>query len=310
MAPKLRWSKTWENAALQAKKAVSCISRYQKTFGFFPPQDMFKLFDSIVKPILCYGADVWGYQYVEKIEKVHIKFCKQYCLLSQNTADFFALGECGRLPLCITYIPQCIKYWLKILSMSEDRYPKQCYQLLYRLDEAGRKTWASNFRLLLFQYGFGHAWISQGVGDSDNLIRQFTERIKDCYKQNWYEKFNSSRKADSYKCYKTRLNTERYLSIDMPYTLRKTLARFRCSSHDLQIEKGRHMNIDRDLRYCNLCCTKGMFVIETEFHFLLECETFDDLRLNTFEQDVLRLRNIVTFNRIMSSNDDKLIYKK
>ena len=80
-------------------------------------------------------------------------FCKQ----SLNTADFFALGECGRLPLCITYIPQCIKYWFKILSMSEDRYPKQYFQLLYRLDEAGRKTLASNVRLLLFQYGFGHA---------------------------------------------------------------------------------------------------------------------------------------------------------
>ena len=95
----------------------------------------------------------------------------------------------------------------------------------------------------------------------------------------------------------------------MPYTLRETLARFRCSSHDLQIEKGRHMNIDRELRYYNLCNTKEMFVIETEFHFLLECEIFDDLRLNTFEQDVLRLRNIDTLNRIMSSNDDKLIYK-
>ena len=52
-----------------------------------------------------------------------------------------------------------------------------------------------------------------------------------------------------------------------------------------------------------------MFVIETEFHFLLECEPFDDLRLNTFEQDMLRLRNIDTCNRIMSSNDDKLICK-
>ena len=39
--------------------------------------------------------------------------------------------------------------------MSEDRYPKQCYQLLYRLDEAGRKSWASIVRLHLCQYGFG-----------------------------------------------------------------------------------------------------------------------------------------------------------
>ena len=104
------------------------------------------------------------------------------------------------------------------------------------------------------------------------MIRQFTKHIKDWYKQNWYEKVDSSEKADSYKCYKTLLNTERYPFIDMPYTLRKTLARFKCSSHDLQIEKGRHLNIDRGLRFCNLFNTKGMFVIETEFHFLLECE--------------------------------------
>ena len=31
-----------------------------------------------------------------------------------------------------------------------------------------------------------------------------------------------------------------------------TLARFRWSILDLQIEKGSHTNIDRDLRYCNL----------------------------------------------------------
>ena len=38
----------------------------KKHLDFVPVQDMFKLFDSIVKPILGYGADVWGYQYVEK----------------------------------------------------------------------------------------------------------------------------------------------------------------------------------------------------------------------------------------------------
>ena len=88
MTPKLSWSKTWENAAFQAKKSIACIFRYQKSFGLFPPQDIFKLFASIVRPILTYGAEIWGYQYVEKIEKVQTKFCKQYLALSQNTADF------------------------------------------------------------------------------------------------------------------------------------------------------------------------------------------------------------------------------
>ena len=59
MTPKLSWSKTRENAAFQAKKSIAWIFRYQKSFGLFPPQDIFKLFDSIVRPILSYGAEIW-----------------------------------------------------------------------------------------------------------------------------------------------------------------------------------------------------------------------------------------------------------
>ena len=211
---------------------------------------------------------IWGYQYVEKIEKVQTKFCKKYCSLSQNTADFFALGECGRMPLCISYMPQCIKYWLKLITMAEYRYHKQRYKLLYRLDEAERKTWATNIRVLLYEYGFGFVWISQDAGQPNLFIKYFTERIKDFSRQNWYEKVNSSSKAELYGCYKTLLNTERYIFIDMPYHLRKAFARFRSSSHDLMVERGRHINLDREFRYCYIYYGKGYSVVETEYHFL------------------------------------------
>ena len=89
--PKLIWSKTKDVLALQASKAVFKIFQYQHQFGQFCPKDIFKLFDSIVKPILCYGSEIWGYEYSQKIEKVHIKFCKRYACLHQNTADYFVL---------------------------------------------------------------------------------------------------------------------------------------------------------------------------------------------------------------------------
>ena len=89
MTPKLSWSKTWKNAAFQAKKSIACIFRYRKSFCLNSPQDIFKLFDSIVSPILTYGAEIWGYQYVEKIEKVQTKFCKQCLALSQKRLLIF-----------------------------------------------------------------------------------------------------------------------------------------------------------------------------------------------------------------------------
>ena len=75
----------------------------------------------------------------------------------------FALSECGRYPLSVTYMTQCIKYWIKLAEMPTTRYPKQCYHMLRRLDETVRKTWASKIKNVLYEYGFGYVWINDGV---------------------------------------------------------------------------------------------------------------------------------------------------
>lgn len=93
----------------------------------------------------------------------------------------------------------------------------------------------------------------------------------------------------------------------MPYHLRKVFARFRCSSHDLMIERGRHINLDREFRYCYICYGKGKSVVETEYHFLFECEEYEGLRQDLLDVNILTNRNMYSFNKIMSSNDDRVI---
>jgi hypothetical protein len=36
----------------------------------------FDLFDKLVKPILLYGCEIWGFGNNDILEKVHLKFCK------------------------------------------------------------------------------------------------------------------------------------------------------------------------------------------------------------------------------------------
>jgi hypothetical protein len=59
-SPGLLWDSAHRKLSAQAQKAMFSISKYQKHFGFFRPNELFKIFDSVVSPILCYGSQIWG----------------------------------------------------------------------------------------------------------------------------------------------------------------------------------------------------------------------------------------------------------
>ena len=183
---KLSWSKSHEMLSLQAMKAINHILRVRRKVSIMKIQNLFKIFDSVMKPILCYGAQIWGYNVIKKIERVQIKFCKKICHLPENSCDAMALGECGRLPLCMSYMPICVKYWLKLIRMENTRYPKSCYEMLRQLDSVGRYTWATNIKNMLYLYGFGYVWIAQEFGNDENFISLFKQRIADCFTQQWF----------------------------------------------------------------------------------------------------------------------------
>ena len=107
--------------------------------------------------------------------------------------------------------------------MENHKYPNKCYNMLKQLDEAGRRTLASNIKELLFTYGFGYVWIAQGVGNESNFIQLFKTRIKDYFLQRWSSGLdNSSQAFVHYKHFKSHLYSELYLDIDLSYILRKT----------------------------------------------------------------------------------------
>ena len=73
----------WNGSFVKAKKLLhdkaskAMHSLTQKGMRLNLPTDiMLKLFDSCVEPILLYGCEVWGYENVDILEKVHTQFCK------------------------------------------------------------------------------------------------------------------------------------------------------------------------------------------------------------------------------------------
>ena len=126
ITPKLIWTYAKECLSIQAKKSIVSLNKLQSTVGYFDYTEMFKLFDTMIKPVLCYGSEVWGFEISEQIENVHINFCKIFLKLPTCTFHVFVRGECGRYPMFIEYFCRCIKYWIKLTRMDQNRLPSKC----------------------------------------------------------------------------------------------------------------------------------------------------------------------------------------
>jgi len=215
-----------------------------------------------------------------------------------------ALGECGRLPLKTHYFKRVIKYWLRLIEMHDNFIPKQCYLMSKQLDYQNRTNWVTHVKNILYKFGFGFVWIAQEVGDPDMFLNKFSLRFKDCCFQDWSSLIDDCPKLESYKLYKTLLNTERYLSVVSNFKYRQAMSIIRCSNHPLQIEVGRRYNIPKHERYCTFCLSQGIKIIEDEFHFVMKCSLYYDIRKSTIHC-ITRYATTGTFIQIMCTQSDK-----
>lgn len=183
----------------------------QCNVGYFEISEYFKLFDTFIKPILCYAAEIWGNQYSEIIETVHDKYGRKFLKLPANVAKVFVRGQYGRRPLYIDYYCNCIKYWIKLISMDTYRYPYQSYKMLRNLDEVGRLTWATKVRELLFKFGFGYVWFYENVGNENICIQTFKQRLIATSTQDWSTQLSGSGKARHYRFIMPNLQVAHYL---------------------------------------------------------------------------------------------------
>jgi hypothetical protein len=74
---------------------------------------------------------------------------------------------------------------------------------------------------------------------------------------------------------------------------RIVLSKLRISNHDLEIERGRHRELQAKERICKLCLKE----VEDEIHFLLKCEALHLRNMNylTFRTESRMLIGQVAF---------------
>jgi hypothetical protein len=134
-------------------------------------------------------------------------------------------------------------------------------------------------------------------------MKIFRERVKDCELQLWSSDIQNLSKLKLYCNFKESRREELYLSLPIPKRLRLDLARFRTTSHKLEIEIGRHTNVAPENRLCKLCARVNISAVEDEVHVLFYCVAYTESRHLFLDCETLNVRNEYTFNRLMNTDN-------
>ena len=284
----------------QARKAMFIVLRKARKLNL--PIDMqLELFDTMVVPILLYGAEVWVFENCNIIENLHMQFCKIILKVKKSTAHCMIYGELGRIPLHILIKARMVGFWQRIMCGKREKNSYTLYSILYQLSKRGiyHSKWLLDIKNTLYECGFNLMWDNQIIAKSDNISKNVKKCLSDKFMLNWSNNVMNSAKCLNYRIYKSDFCFEKYLTV-LPSDLRMYLCKFRCLSNKLPIETGRFFNIDRSERHCNLCNANEL---GDEFHYLFKCTFFKNVRAKFLPLNICKNPNVLKFKELMNTSD-------
>ena len=215
--------------------------------------------------MLLYGSEVWGYENLEILERVHLQFCKRILNLRLSTPNFMVYGELGRHHLNIRVQLRMISFWCKLIQ-NENKLSGILYKLMFNLqaNDDYDFRWISHIRSIFDRTSFGYISTNQIQVKFCNLKPLLFERLRDQFIQVWISDIENSSRGQFYAIFKTEFCYENYLS----EFGRKQISKLRTSNCKMPIETGMWQNISREDRIRHLC-REG---VGHEYHYLFLCK--------------------------------------
>jgi len=267
-----------EHLAMQAQKAMHALKeRVKSTVGYLPPKLSLKMFDTHVLPILEYNSEVWfPEKEVKVLERIQMKYLKNLLCVRTQTSTMAILGDTGRFPLLLRQQASAFKYLDRLNSGACPTLLRDCFEIQKDLHSKNSPCWLSRLHKIAENLS-----ISLDNFSSSKAIACLYERAQDMF----IREINDSTKNPklrTYKLFKKDCRLEPYLNYNLPKSVFRSIARLRLSSHNLNIELGRHKRpyVPPDERICEKC---DLNEVEDEFHCVVTCTKWNTIRTPLFE---------------------------
>ena len=285
-----------EHVLTQARKAVFALNGdTNASLGYIPPKLALKMFDTYILPILEYHSELWlRNNPTGDLENIQLRYLKSLLSVRTQTPTLAVYAETGRYPLYVRQRLSCIKYWARLERLDKSDILYKCLMIQKELYSNRQSNWYSKVEHILSSYNI--------VIDDSMSCHQMVSRAKVLIYSNEQEKImteiNDSTmhpKLRTYKLFKSDFRLEPYLTLNLNKKIYTKIARFRCSSHSLKIETGRHERpiLPVENRICDKCNTNE---VEDELHCLITCTSYDHARSTLFQTATKTISNLASLN--------------
>ncbi len=301
----LNYHITAQMVAKSACRALGILIAKCKASGGMPYNVYTKLYDSLVQPIISYGAAIWGTTEYACIKSVQYKASRFYLGVGKYTPNTAVQGEMAwpfpqqRVGICIT------RAWCRFMNMAEHRLNKFIFDWS---NSRNLKNWNHRVRNLYRNLEMDHLCQKEHTVNSAAVLDYMNSVLGEYHEQKWWQDMNRQNalrgqgrnKLRTYQKFKKKYEVESYLTKTMQFKYRCSFAKFRCGVAPLRIETGRYENLQEEERICSVCT---MGEVESEFHAIMRCPLYTEYRDELFNE-----ASIYNDSFLQLNDNDKFIY--
>ena len=268
----------YDKASKAMRPLMGVISRFN-----LPIRTSLRLFHTYISPIMLYSVENWIPLTDKELHKatnetlftdidsktdiLHRRFLKFLMGTSKSCQNIMLYGETGEIPLSLKGFRLMANHWHRLTKLPDNTLAKKA--LLENIDL--RTNWIRTIEKVMNWYNLSN--------HIDNPVRLKNASLKNS-RSKFIEIWNRTvrnpdmPKLEFYGLIKNEFRFDDYLTLPN-FRDRQIITKFRCSNHQLEIERGRYKGKPRSERLCKLCTLN---VIEGEQHFLLSCPFYNEVK--------------------------------
>ncbi|VDI24173.1 Hypothetical predicted protein [Mytilus galloprovincialis] len=224
------WNKAVKELSKSASRALSCLTVKFYAYGGMTYQVFTKLYESLVQPILLYGASIWGLTEHRLINNVQNRASKIFLGVTKLTSNTAVQGDLGWLSCHAKQRLEVLRFFYKLENSDNSR----TFYKIHLWSKRKRRSW--NFNVIKLFRNMSVEHLMQPGISKELFFKVIKSKLRILDEQLWFTKLwndNSNvngNKLRLYRRYKKDLQPEHYVTNAMPRHLRSNLCKLRCGT--------------------------------------------------------------------------------